>query len=63
MKTIAWTVKTRTGKLIPSWIFETEEEAKDFCSELNEKYRPHKNYVFPVLIEVGKLPPPPYVKG
>ena len=52
MTITAWTVKARTGRIYPSWIFETEEEASDFCSELNERCRPQTHYVFKVSISV-----------
>lgn len=53
-KTVGYTVKTRTGIIIPSWIFETQEEAQEFCNEISERMRPHKHYVFKVEISTTK---------
>lgn len=46
----AWTVKTRTGRVYPSWIFESEDEAWDFCAKLNENCRPQKHYVVSIAL-------------
>ena len=51
-KEIAYTVKTRTGRIFPSWIFETKEEAQEFCDELNEKCHPQRNIVAKVEISL-----------
>ena len=53
MKTItAWTVKTRTGIIIPSWIFDSKEEAEEHLESIKELFRTHKHYVFEVEITV-----------
>lgn len=46
----AWTVKTKTGRIYPSWIFETREEAEDFLHEIDEMFRPQAYYVVPVSL-------------
>ena len=51
-KIIAWTVKTRTGIIIPSWIFDNEPDAIEFCAEISERCRPQKHYVVKVEITV-----------
>ncbi len=49
----AFTVKTRTGMIVPSWIFATQEEAQEFCDEISEKLTPHKYYVVKVETKVA----------
>lgn len=57
-QTTAWTVKTKTGIITPSWIFDNREDAEEFKEKL-EDYT-HKYFVVPVwvmVIQEGKPTP------
>lgn len=49
---VAWTVKTRTGIIVPQWMFDNEQDALDFREEISEKLTPHKYYVAKVKIKL-----------
>ena len=55
MKTTGWAVKTKHGKIFPTWIFDNREEAQDFAEKLNEWNHP-KSYA-PVEVEIKSTPP------